>query len=240
MKRLLIADSSEPLTTALMDAFNYEFETRSCADGEAALELLLSFQPDLLIINLQLPYKDGLTVLQEAAYRPPIILATTSYTNPYIEHTATALGVGYTMISPAVNALRVRLMDMVHQSKNMTGTFDLHTETVTHLHILNFLTHLDGYHQLCIGIPLFYHNPRQRLMKELYPKIAGFCGNTDERSVEHSIRKAIEASWKVGNHTVWSKYFPAGADGKVSCPTNKEFISRIAEALNTENRTPDL
>lgn len=238
MKRLMIADSSEPFTAALVDAFSYEFETRTCADGDTALELLLSFQPDLLIINLQLPYKDGLTVLQEAAYRPPVILATTSYTNPYIEHTAASLGIGYTMISPAINALRVRLMDMVHQRKNAGGTSDLQSETVTHLHILNFMTHLDGYHQLCVGIPLFYQNPQQRLMKELYPTIASICGSTDERSVEHSIRKAIEASWKVCNQTVWAKYFPAGPNGQVSCPTNKEFISRIAEFLYTEKSTP--
>ena len=232
MKRLLIADSSEPFTAALVDAFSYEFETRVCEDGETTLELLLSFQPDLFIISLQLPYKDGLTVLQEAAYHPPIILATTSYLSPYIEQTASALGVGYTMITPSVNALRVRLMDMVYHEKTAHGNIDLYAETTTHLHILNFLTHLDGYRQLCEAIPLYYSDPNQRLTKELYPAIAKICGSKDGRSVEHSIRKAIASAWKVRNHTVWAKYFPPDSSGKVSCPTNKEFISRIAELLN--------
>ena len=232
MKRLLIADSSEPFTTALVDAFSYEFETRVCEDGETALELILSFQPDLLIINLQLPYKDGLTVLQEAAYPPPIILATTSYLSPYIEQTAADLGVGYTMITPSVNALRVRLMDMLYHEKSTDGKPDLFAQTMTHLHILNFPTHLDGYRQLCAAIPLYHTDSNQRLTKELYPAIAKSCGSRDGRSVEHSIRKAIEAAWKVRNRVVWTKYFKPDTNGKMSCPTHQEFISRLSELLN--------
>lgn len=231
MKRLLIADSSEPFAAALEEALSAEFDIRICGDGETALELLLSFQPDFLVINLQLPYKDGLTVLQEAAYRPSIILATTSYLSPYVEQSAAALGVGYTMVTPAVNALRVRLMDMISHANASGGNRDIQSETVTHLHILNFQTHLDGYQQLCIGIPMFYEDPHQRLTKELYPAIARVCGSVDGRSVEHSIRKAIESSWKNRNHTVWVKYFSAGSDGNIRCPTNKEFISRIAKLL---------
>ncbi len=231
MKRLLIADSSEPFAAALEEALSAEFDIRICGDGETALELLLSFQPDFLVINLQLPYKDGLTVLQEAAFHPSIILATTSYLSPYVEQTAAALGVGYTMVTPAVNALRVRLMDMIYHSKSADGNQDIQAKTVTHLHILNFQTHLDGYQQLCIGIPMFHDDPHQRLTKELYPAIAQVCGSVDGRAVEHSIRKAIESSWKNRNHTVWVKYFPVGADGTIHCPTNKEFISCIAKHL---------
>ena len=232
MNRLLIADSSEPFATALFDAFSYEFDTRVCEDGETALEMLLSFRPDLLIINLQLPYKDGLTVLQEAAYHPPIILATTSYLNPYIERTAMSLGVGYTMIIPSVNALRVRLMDMVFQKKNQAGTEDLIAKTTTHLHILNFLTHLDGYRQLCVAIPMFHNDPNQRLTKELYPAVALNCGSKDGRSVEHSIRKAIQSAWKKRDKTVWAKYFPSAEYAHDTCPTNKAFISKLSELLD--------
>lgn len=232
MKRLLIADSSEPFTTALMDTFQYEFETRVCEDGETALELLLSFRPDLFILNLQLPYKDGLTVLQEAAFHPQIILATTSYLSPYVERTAANLGVSYTMITPSVNALRVRLMDMIYHSKACCGSENLLAETATHLHILNFPTHLDGYRQLCVAIPLFCTDPNQRLTKELYPEIALQCGSKDGRSVEHSIRKAIQSAWKERNRTVWEKYFIAASKENADCPTNKEFISRIAEILD--------
>ena len=229
MYKLLIADSSEPFTDALKIVFENDFDLQICQDGETALEMLLDFQPDVLILNLMLPFKDGLTVLQESAHKPKVILAVCPYVNPYIEQTAVGLGVQYIMLMPTVNALRVRLMDMI--SSTITPKEDLNGQTVVHLHILNFLTHLDGYQQLCVGIPIYFCNPGMRLSKELYPAIAKHFGLTDARTVEHSIRKAITSAWERRNRVVWAKYFPPKPDGTIPCPTNKEFICHIAELL---------
>ena len=230
MQKLLIADNSEPFTDALEDIFKNEFDLQICHDGETALELLLSFRPDVLILNLMLPFKDGLTVLQESAHKPAVILAVCPYVNIYIEQVAINLGVQYIMIMPTVNALRVRLMDMIATTQSPKA--DLSGQTVVHLHILNFSTHLDGYQQLCVGIPIFAQNPNMRLSKELYPAIAKHFGMADPRTVEHSIRKAIAAAWNSKNHSVWIKYFPPQSDGAIPCPSNKEFISRLAESLD--------
>ena len=229
MQKLLIADASEPFSDALRDIFQHEFELRVCYDGETALEQLFSFQPDVLILNLMLPYKDGLTVLQESSHQPRVILAVSSYVNSYIEQVAVALGVQYIMIMPTVNALRVRLMDMI--ATTVPHKVDLAGKVAVHLHSLNFLTHLDGYQQLCVGIPIFANNPSVRLTKELYPAIAESFGTLDARTVEHSIRKSIEAAWMRKNPVVWAKYFLPEPDGTIRCPTNKEFISRVAQML---------
>ncbi len=229
MHKLLIADSSEPFTDALKEVFENDFDLQICQDGETALELLVKFQPEVLILNLMLPFKDGLTVLQESAHRPKVILAVCPYVNSYIEQAAVNLGVQYIMLMPTVNALRVRLMDMI--AATIPQKEDLQGQTVVHLHILNFSTHLDGYQQLCVGIPIFFQNPGMRLSKELYPAIAKHFGLPDARTVEHSIRKAIAAAWRHRDAVVWEKYFPKRPDGTVSCPTNKEFICHIAEML---------
>ena len=225
MLKILIADGSEPFTDALTEVFKKDFQLKVCHDGETALELLQSYTPDILILNFILPYKDGLTLLQESAHRPKIILAVTPYTNPYIEQTAANFGVQYIMIMPKVEALRVRLMDMI--AADLAPRDEPTSQVMVHLHILNFFTHLDGYHQLCIGVPLFLQNPGMRLSKELYPVIAEHFGLPDPRTVEHSVRKAITAAWARRNPTVWEKYFP----GSRTCPTNKAFISRLAEML---------
>ncbi len=229
MHKLLIVDASEAYTDALAAVFRHEFDLRICHDGERALEQLLSFTPDALVINLQLPYKDGLTVLQQSAHKPNAILAIAPYISPYIEQVALNLGIGYIMIMPTVEALRVRLMDMVTAMLPSKG--DLHGQVLVHLHMLNFHTHLDGYHQLRVGIPIFAANPNLRLSKELYPLVAEHFGLSDARTVEHSIRKAIEDAWRHRNTAVWAKYFPTAADGILSCPTNKAFIAAIAEQL---------
>lgn len=226
MLKLLIADSSEAFTYALEMTFQKEFEIRTCQDGRSALEQLSSFRPDAMILNLMLPFKDGLTVLQEAAYLPPAILGITTYMSEYIAQRAVDLGVGFLLISPCLNAVRVRLTDLIQQAQSGTDE-DPQNKVVTYLHILNFPTHRDGYQQLCVGIPLFARDPGQRLTKELYPAIAVQCGNKDGRVVERSIRGAVEAAWKNRDKGVWQRYFP----GMEECPSNKVFISRIAELI---------
>lgn len=227
--KILIADPSEPFTDALNEIFHPEFSVKICHDGETALDLLTSFQPDILVLNFMLPYKDGLTVLQESAHRPTVILGISPFMNYYIDQTATALGVQFTMIMPTVSALRVRLTDMI--TATIAPKSNLANQVLVHLHALNFQTHLDGYRQLCGGIPIFAKNPNMRLSKELYPTIATHLGAPDARAVEHSIRKAIAAAWQHRDNVVWAKYFPPLPDGSIPCPTNKEFITRITEML---------
>lgn len=229
MYKLLIADSSEPYTDALQEVFQKEFDILVCHDGETALEQLQEFQPDALVLNLMLPFKDGLTVLQESSHKPKVILAISPFVNHYIEEVTLDLGVQYIMIMPKVASLRVRLMDLI--ATTIAPKEDLNAQTAILLHSLNFPTHLDGYQQLCVGIPIFARKPSLRLTKELYPQIAEHFGLSDARAVEHSIRKAITAAWIRKSTVVWSKFFPPDSDYEIHCPTNKEFIARIAEHL---------
>lgn len=228
MEKLLIADSSVVLTDALTEVFQNDFDVQICHDGETALELLRSFRPDALIINLMLPFQDGLTVLQKSIHRPRCILATTSYVNPYIQQSCENLGVQYIMLLPAaISALRVRLMDMVHSVTSPKA--ELSAQAALHLHNLGIPTHLDGYRQLCAGIPLFAENPHMLLSKELYPAIAKQFDLPDARTVEHSIRKAIQSAWQKKDPLTWEKYFPIKQ--RKTCPTNKVFIAGVAELL---------
>ncbi|MBQ8881654.1 MAG: hypothetical protein IJ030_05740 [Oscillospiraceae bacterium] len=224
MLKLLIADPSEPFARSLGAELRGEFEIKICTDGVSTLEILQSFRPDALVLNVMLPRKDGLTILQESAYKPRIILGIMPRNFEYAYQRAIDLGVQYVLISPAVSVLRLRLMDML---KTASPNADPGEQAAIHLHILNFHTHLDGYRQLCVGIPIFAKNPGQLLSKELYPAIAAALGLTDPRTVEHSIRKSIADAWRRRDPAVWGKYFPPSRNP----PTNKAFLSAIAELL---------
>ena len=234
MQKLLIADSSEIFTAALASVLEDRFDISICADGPSALELLQVNTPDILILNLMLPYMDGLTVLQEASHQPKIIIAITMHMSSYVEQAVSSHGVDYTMISPSVDAVVLRLLDLLQQYSAPPDSSDLLALTLHHLRLLNMPTHLDGYRQLCIALPLFAQNPGQFLTKELYPTVARLYGCKDMRSVEHSIRKAIQAAWKQRDNAVWRKYFSAGSQGHIPCPTSKEFLCRLAQILRTE------
>ena len=231
MQKLLIADSSDIFISALEDALREQFQIATCVNGNLLMELLPQYQPDILVLNLMLPYKDGLTVLQQTTYRPEVILAITNHMSAYTERTITSLGIDYTMIMPSVEAVVIRLQDFIHHHHAAKEISDIHGKTVYHLHQLGFPAHLDGYRQLCVAIPLFAENPHQLVTKELYPAVAMTFESVDSRSVEHSIRKAIHYAWTHRDNAVWRKYFVMDAQGHIACPTNKALICRLAEMI---------
>ena len=235
MQRLLIAHSSEVLRELLSDMFLDVFSVQCCGDGDTAMALLDEFRPDALILECNLPYKDGLTVLQEATHRPAAILGIGTGLNTYTANACAALGMGYLLTAPSADAIRLRLLDLVRRAESRGQTLSLREQTEQHLHALGLSPHLDGYKQLAVGIPLFYEDPAQLLDKELYPRIGEQLGCKSPKTVERNLRHAIQSAWEGRNESVWRKYFPPAANGRIPCPGNKTFIARIARML----RKPD-
>lgn len=234
MQKLMIIDGSARFVAALEDALADEFYIIGCCDPEIATDMMQRTCPDILVINLSLPHKDGITILQQSSFRPPIILAITGYVSNYIVHRLGELGVTYTMLMPSLSSLCLRIRDLAQHGATQPDPADPHSITAHHLHLLNIPTHRDGYRQLLAAIPLYTKNPHQLMTKELYPQVAKLCGCRDGRAVEHSIRKAVHAAWEHGDPAVWQKFFSPGPRGTIPCPSNKAFISRLAELLDTD------
>jgi len=63
--RVLVIEDEEPLRLALSDALAAEgFEVLAAADGEAGLALALREAPELVLLDLMLPRRDGFSVLR--------------------------------------------------------------------------------------------------------------------------------------------------------------------------------
>lgn len=63
---ILIVEDERGLQKTLSDALENEgFEVSSALDGESALQLLTKKRPDLILLDLVLPKKDGFEVLKE-------------------------------------------------------------------------------------------------------------------------------------------------------------------------------
>lgn len=230
MEKLLIAVHSDMFADALAAAFRKEYSIRTCTDGCDALELLNTFQPDLLILYLRLPRKDGITILTETSHTPEIILGIIDHTTPFIERQAELAGIDTLMILPTVNAVTVRLTQ-IQLARGGQNRQDLQLQTSLLLHSLGVNAKLDGWDMLLVGIPLFAEDPRQVLGKVLYPAIAKIVGCSDGRAVEHSIRDCIKKAWLRRDHFVWVKHFPADRNGKIPCPSNSQFIKALARAI---------
>ena len=64
--KILIVEDDEILLKVLIEKFTKEkFALANTSDGEAVLPLARSFQPDLILLDIILPNKKGLEVLEE-------------------------------------------------------------------------------------------------------------------------------------------------------------------------------
>lgn len=85
--QILVVDDNElqsKLVSFLLKEAGYAVQT--AASAEQAMDLLKSFQPQLILVDLQLPGMDGLELTRRVrfkpAYRNTIIVALTAYTDP--------------------------------------------------------------------------------------------------------------------------------------------------------------
>lgn len=80
MSRILIVEDEPAMATALMDGFGYEgYEIEHAADGETAMDALADRPPDLMVLDIMLPKKNGLDICKELraeGSRLPIIMLT--------------------------------------------------------------------------------------------------------------------------------------------------------------------
>jgi CheY-like chemotaxis protein len=66
MKKILVAEDDKYLRSAyLLKLGKVGFEVRAASDGEEALGILKEFTPDLILLDLVMPKKDGYATLAD-------------------------------------------------------------------------------------------------------------------------------------------------------------------------------
>jgi CheY-like chemotaxis protein len=65
MKKVLFIDDHEVLRNAYQQALeNSTYESRAASDGETGIQLALTYQPDLIFLDLLLPGMDGIATMK--------------------------------------------------------------------------------------------------------------------------------------------------------------------------------
>ena len=234
MLRIVIAMASDDFGHLLESQLNAEHSVVRCFDGNTALDLLQHLRPDVLLMDLSLPQLDGLSVLEQSQnYLPELVVAVTDVTNAEVCRKAEQLGVASLFLLPVNSELFLsQLEKMLSQTEpGMHRKDNLHQRILYQLKMLGFKPNLNGYQQILIGIPMVMQDMSVAMCKELYPQIAETLGLSSSRSIEHTIRTAIQDAWENGDKDLWQTYFPTPANRKKPFPSNKQFFTTMANIL---------
>lgn len=118
-KKILIVEDDKALQKALVDMLTKQgYATCSALDGEAALHEVQREKPDLILLDIILPKKDGFALMQELKENPatvaiPIIVLTNLEDSADIER---ALGLGATTFLVKTNYKLEEIAEKIRQT----------------------------------------------------------------------------------------------------------------------------
>ena len=234
MQTVLLADGAEGFSEELRQILSSEYEVLSAQDGSKAMALLKECRPDLLILDLEVPMIDGLTLLQRLTHddHRPAVLVLARLLSDYTVDALSRMGVGYLMRKPckAMNVADRAKELLAYQAKEDARI----NRSIAHmLEALSMPMNLRGSKYLPMAIRAMRADPAQYITKELYPSIGKTYG-IDGKRVERCIRNAIDKGWECGDPEIWKRYFGVDKNGNTIKPSNSVFILKLVEILTMD------
>lgn len=251
--KVLIADSAEEFCAGLVNALQHEGEFQvvgTASDGEQAVRMAVELKPDVLVLDMMLSKRDGISVLKALAAQEtkPVTLATSGFVTDYVASAAANLGVRYLMLKPCdMGALVERLREirggesLRHLPARQNSQTSIETMVTNIIHEIGVPAHIKGYQYLREAIIIAVNDMDviNAITKVLYPQVAKTFQTTPSR-VERAIRHAIEVAWDRGDLDTLQRFFGYTVSNTKGKPTNSEFIALIADKLQLQLRSADV
>ena len=249
---VFIADSAEDfcsgLTAALQRADGFRI-VGTAGDGEQAIRMISEQKPDILVLDLMLAKKDGISVLKALSGldQKPITLATSTFLTEYVSTAAANLGVRYLMLKPCDMTALVDRLEEIRAGESLrypavrrNDKVSIETLVTNIIHEIGVPAHIKGYQYLREAIILAVNDMDviNAITKVLYPQVAKNFGTTPSR-VERAIRHAIEVAWDRGDLDTLQRFFGYTVSNTKGKPTNSEFIALIADKLQLQLKSAE-
>lgn len=260
--KIVVIDDNEAMADLLADLLDNmpKYTLAGIAyDGKQGIDLINETQPDVAILDLCMPYIDGLGVMEAFQNKKegyaPLFIISTCVGQEHITSKAMKLGASYYMIKPFdFDYFENRLNELADEImlKKIGSDSDLsqgqnllvehhgsksHEQRISELmHCIGVPAHTKGYIYLkdAIGLVLSDVKYMMKITKNLYPAVAEHHDTTASR-VERAIRNAIELTLANGNKDAIANIFEYRVQNPKAKLTNSEFIAIIAEKIKVEN-----
>ena len=254
---ILIADDNADFTTTLVDYLDKESDMEVIGiakDGKEACEMVANTEPDILLLDVIMPYLDGLGVLEKIQTmklsKMPTCIMLSAVGQTKITQRAISLGAEYYVVKPFdIEVLVKRIRDIENYEPTPTSTTEncyinevnkksqenLEALVTNVIHEIGVPAHIKGYQYLREAIMMVINDIDviNQITKQLYPDIAEKYHTTPSR-VERAIRHAIEVAWTRGKNEAVENIFGYTVSAAKGKPTNSEFIAMIADKLRLE------
>ena len=259
--KVMIVDDNKEFVKLLTMYINTQEDMEviyTAFDGQGVINKIKEKNPDILLLDIIMPERDGLGVLEDMIKDKETSMPTTIVMSAIgqekITQKAIALGATYYVVKPfdmATLVERIRdllsneiLVDVKTQaiccSKNNSKVNDISLEvrTTNMIHDVGVPAHIKGYQYIREAILLAVENEDiiNAITKNLYPTLARKFNTTPSR-VERAIRHAIEVAWNRGQIEMHDKIFGYTVNSNKGKPTNSEFIAMIADRLRLESKS---
>ena len=250
---VFIADSAEDFSASLAAALQRSdvfHVVGTTGDGEQAIRMIRERKPDVLVLDLMLPKRDGISVLKALAdlERKPIVLATSAFVSPYVSAAAANLGVRYLVPKPCDITALTEHLDEIRAGENLRlltprrmDKTNIETLVTGIIHEIGVPAHIKGYQYLREAIIIAVNDMDviNAITKVLYPQVAKTFQTTPSR-VERAIRHAIEVAWDRGDLDTLQRFFGYTVSNTKGKPTNSEFIALIADKLQLQLKSSEV
>jgi len=264
--KVLVADDNKEFTGVAKEFLSRyeEFESIDVAsDGNETIEKILNTKPDVVILDIIMPFIDGIGVMQKINEsnldKKPVILILSGVSQEKMTKEAMDLGAYCFLLKPFdLEVLAKRIKDAVEEENEDKGYYtgalyekraqyivpnrirhsdNMEVEVTNIIHDIGVPAHIKGHQYLREAIMLVMkdNDILNGITKQLYPAIADNFHTTPSR-VERAIRHAIEVAWGRGKIDTLQSVFGYTINMGKGKPTNSEFIAMIADKLRLEMR----
>lgn len=262
--RVILADNNRELCSILAEHIEMQEDMELVAiayDGLQAVEQIKEYKPDLLILDITMPYLDGIGVMERLAELPdaPQVIVLTAFEQESMVQRLIAMGAVYYIVKPFdIKTLLERIRQFGNQNRDYIkdspnsynplplpskgiSRHQLELEVTRIFHEIGIPAHFRGYAYLrdAIILAIQEEDILGNITKNLYPRIAEKYNSTAS-GVESAIRHTIEIGWERGNIESFKKMFgtenPQGVRARF--PTAASFIAKVADRIRLQLKLP--
>ena len=248
---VFIADSTEEFCTHLTTALQQREGFRvlgSANDGETALRRITELKPQILVLDLMLAKRDGISILKALASQEqrPVTLVTSGFVTEFVATAAANLGARYLMLKPCDMETLVERLEEIRGTRQKQPVrrgdkAGIEAMVTGIIHEIGVPAHIKGYQYLREAIIIAVNDMDviNAITKVLYPQVAKTFQTTPSR-VERAIRHAIEVAWDRGDLDTLQRFFGYTVNSTKGKPTNSEFIALIADKLQLQLKSAEV